>query len=104
MEEKDFKAFELVREKTGHPTEEEMIYELQMAVDLFRPGFDEETDRDLKTTTRQLWQGFFGKDIDVHAAIIAPALGIRKAGYAQDVSKTDHLRTLREAAAKRYPS
>jgi hypothetical protein len=103
MEEKDFRAFELVRAKTGHPTEEEMIGELQMAVDLFRPGFDEEKGQDMRTTTRMLWQGFFGRDIDVTAEIIAPALARRREGYALDVARTDHMSALRSVGAVALP-
>lgn len=90
MEEKDLKAFKLVREKTGHPTEEEMIEELRAAVDLFRPGFDEEKANDMKTTTRILWREFFGHDIDVIEKIIRPALLLREEGYAPDNPRTDY--------------
>jgi len=90
MEEKDLKAFKLVREKTGHPTEAEMIAELQIAVDLFRPGFDEEKAVDMKVTTRLLWRDFFGHDIDVSEKIIRPALLIRKQGFAPDNPVTDY--------------
>ena len=90
LEEKDLKAFQLVREKTGHPTEVEMIEELQGAVDLFRPGFDEETTGNLTINTRILWREFFGHDIDVAEKIIRPALHRRKEGYAQDNPATDY--------------
>jgi hypothetical protein len=96
LEAKDLKAFRLVRDKTGHPTEEEMIWELQEAVDLFRPGFDEEKGQDLKVSTRLLWRDFFGKDIDPVEAIIKPALARRRAGYEKDVSATDHVAALRK--------
>jgi hypothetical protein len=95
LEPKDVKAFRLVRDKTGHPTEEEMIRELQGAVDLFRPGFDEEKGQDLKVTTRLLWQEFFGKEIDPVETIIKPALARRRAGHEKDVSATDHRAALR---------
>jgi len=67
-----------------------MIEELQGAVDLFRPGFDEETTGDLKINTRILWREFFGHDIDVAEKIIRPALLRRKEGYAQDNPATDY--------------
>ena len=90
LEEKDLRAFKLVRDKTGHPTEQEMIDELQSGVDLFRPGFDEEKATDMKGTTRILWQEFFGHDIDVVEIIIRPALRRREEGYAPDNPSTDY--------------
>ncbi len=97
MEEKDLRAFKLVREKTGHPTELDLIGELQGAVDLFRPGFDEDTAGDLKITTRILWREFFGHDIDVANEIIRPALERRQQGYAPDRPVTDYKAELARA-------
>jgi hypothetical protein len=74
LEEKDLNAFRLVIEKTGHPTEEEFARHLQLAVDLYRPKFDEESARgDMLMNTRILWQTLWGKEIDVRGSIIRPA-------------------------------
>ncbi len=75
LEEKDLNAFRLVLEKTGHPSEEEFARHLQLAVELYRPKFDEESARgDMLMNTRILWQKLWGKEIDVRARIIRPAL------------------------------
>ena len=100
LEEKDLLAFRTVLKKTGHPTEAELIFELQMAVDLFRPGFDEENAADLANNTRRLWPLLYGREIDVRQEIIAPALAKRRAGY--DLPTRDYKRELREAALS-YP-
>ena len=96
LEEKDMRAFRLVIERTGHPTEEDMRRELQVAVDLFRPGFDEEMVGDITTNTRVLWQELWGKDINVRQEIIAPAIGLRNKGYADDIAREDYRGKLRE--------
>lgn len=84
LEEKDLRAFRLVIERTGHPTEEEMRIELQVAVDLYRPNFDETMVGDITTNTRVLWNELWGKDINVRQEIIAPAIELRNKGYEPD--------------------
>ena len=93
--EKDLEAFRVVRRKTGHPTEEEMIHELQMAVDLFRPSFDEEQGHDMANNCRRLWPLIFGREIDPRAEIIAPALKKRREGYGEPAR--DYKQELRDA-------
>ena len=96
LEEKDLLAFRVVLAKTGHPTEAELIRELQLAVDLFRPSFDEEQGQDLANNCRRLWPLLFGRDIDPRADIIAPALAERRRGYGEPTR--DYKQELRDAA------
>ena len=95
LDDKDVRAFEVVRARTGHPTEAELIKELQLAVDLFRPSFDEEQGHDMANNCRRLWPLIFGREIDPRAEIIAPALAIRKAGYGEPTR--DYKQELRDA-------
>jgi hypothetical protein len=97
LEEKDLLAFRTVISKTGHPTEAELIRELQLAVDLFRPSFDEEQGHDLANNCRRLWPLIFGHDIDPRGEIIGPALEERRRGYGEPVR--DYKQELREVAA-----
>ena len=94
LDDKDMRAFEVVRAKTGHPTEAELIKKLQLAVDLFRPSFDEEQGHDLANNCRRLWPLVFGREVDPRAEIIAPALAIR-AGYGEPTR--DYKQELRDA-------
>lgn len=84
LEEKDLRAFRLVREKTGHPSEAEMIQALQRVVDIFRPSFDEESSGNPAYNTQVLWHELFSKTIDVPAIIIAPALMERRRAYGEE--------------------
>lgn len=95
LEEKDLLAFRTVLAKTGHPTEAELIHELQLAVDLFRPSFDGEQGHDMANNCRRLWPLIYGREIDPRAEIIAPALKIRREGYGEPVR--DYKQELRDA-------
>ncbi len=95
LDEKDLEAFRVVIRKTGHPTEAELIHELQMAVDLFRPSFDEEQGHDVANNCRRLWPVIFGREIDPRTEIIAPALQKRRAGYGEPTR--DYKQELRDA-------
>ena len=90
LEDKDLRAFRLVIERTGHPTEDDLRHELQAAVDLYRPNFDEEMVGDITTNTRILWQELWNKDIDVRQEIIAPALARLREGYEDDIPRRDY--------------
>lgn len=83
LEQKDLDAFRMVIRLTGHPTADEFKRELQNAVDLFRPSFDDESPNRYPDNTRRLWREVFGAVIDLHAEIIAPALARRRAGYGE---------------------
>jgi hypothetical protein len=82
LEEKDIRAFQLVHSKMGMPTEEQLKEVLMNAVDLYRPRFDEEkTAGDIFYNTRTIWKILYGKEIDVRAEIITPAVARRQKGY-----------------------
>ncbi len=81
LDPKDLEAFKRVIHLTGHPTPEELRAELQNAVDLFRPAFDDEAPNCYSENTRRLWQEVFGSEMDVRAEIIEPAIVRRKQGY-----------------------
>jgi len=83
---KDRQAFERVIAVTSHPTADEMKGELQNAVDLFRPGFDDESPGQFRANTEELWREVFRAEIDVHQEIIAPAIKRRKQGYGEPPS------------------
>jgi hypothetical protein len=101
LDDKDVLAFKVVLAKTGHPSEAELIAELQMAVDLFRPSFDEEQGQDMANNCRRLWPLIYGREIDPRKEIIAPALQKRREGYGEPTR--DYKQELRDAL-KEYPA
>jgi len=83
LEAKDLKAFERVRQLSGHPTATELLGELQAAVDLFRPAFEEDLPNRYPENTRRLWREIYHTEIDVRRDIIEPAIARRNQGYGE---------------------
>jgi hypothetical protein len=83
LDPKDLEAFRRVIEVTGHPTEAELKSELQNAVDLFRPAFDEDSPNRYPENTRRLWKELFRTEIDIRRDIIEPAVLRRRQGYGE---------------------
>jgi len=92
LDAKDLKAFQRTRELTGHPTAAELKHELQNAVDLFRPAFDEDSPNRYPENTRRLWREIFQAEIDIRRDIIEPASARRRLGYGE--SPPDYKRVL----------
>jgi len=94
LDPKDLLAFRRVIDLTGHPTREEFLRELQNAVDLFRPAFDEESPNRYPENAVRLWRELWQAELDVRRDIIAPALARRRAGYGE--TPPDYKRALAE--------
>lgn len=92
LEIKDFLAFKRVIQIAGHPTPAELIEELQAAVDLFRPAFDEDLPNRFPDNTRRLWRELFNAEIDLQREIIAPALKRRRESYGNPADYKGFLR------------
>lgn len=83
LDSKDLLAFRRVMDLTGHPTRGEFLRELQNAVDLFRPAFEEESPNRYPENAVRLWRELWQVDLDVRRDIIGPALARRRAGYGE---------------------
>jgi hypothetical protein len=94
LDAKDLKAFERVIAASGHPSSDELRSELQNAVDLFRPAFDEDSPNPFPENTRRLWREIYHEEIDVRRDIIEPAIARREQGYGE--SPPDYKRFLGE--------
>jgi hypothetical protein len=94
LDAKDLKAFERTHQLTGHPTAGELKLELQNAVDLFRPAFDEDSPNRYADNTRRLWREIYQAEIDIQRDIIAPAIARRNQGYGE--TPPDYKRALGE--------
>ncbi|NOS72454.1 MAG: hypothetical protein HOP33_21345 [Verrucomicrobia bacterium] len=92
LDAKDLKAFERTIQLTGHPTAAELKRELQNAVDLFRPAFDDDAPNRYPENTRKLWRELFHGEIDIRQEIIEPAIARRRQGYGE--TPPDYKRTL----------
>ena len=87
LEPKDIEAFLRVKRTTGHPTPTDLIGAFQDAVDLLRPRFDEEAGGDLSLNIQTLFRKVYGREIDVKAEIIRPALLRRQAFFESPISQ-----------------
>ena len=92
LDAKDLKAFERTIQLTGHPTAAELKRELQNAVDLFRPAFDDDSPNRYPENTRKLWRELFHAEINIRQEIIKPAIVRRKQGYGE--TPPDYKQTL----------
>lgn len=92
LDSKDLLAFRRVIDLTGHPTKKEFLWELQNAVDLFRPAFDDESPNDYPDNAVRLWRELWHSDLDIRREIVGPALARRRAGCGE--SPPDYKRIL----------
>ncbi|HWD21448.1 MAG TPA: hypothetical protein VHB20_19435 [Verrucomicrobiae bacterium] len=90
LDAKDVQAFRRVMELTGHPTADEFKKDLQNAVDLFRPAFDDDSPNRYPENTRRLWREVFHAEIDLQRDIIAPALAKRRENYGETTPDYKH--------------
>lgn len=84
LDEKDLRAFELVRKHTNRPSEEELILELRDAYDLYYLQRDGQKSV-LWANTEKLWPRLYRRAIDVPREIVEPVLEqLAEAGCSRD--------------------
>jgi hypothetical protein len=82
LEEKDFKAFCLVRDETGEPTEQTLLQELREAPDLFSHAYmAPHGTTSYAQNVARFWSIFYQRDIDVEREIMIPASEALKRDY-----------------------
>lgn len=84
LDAKDLRAFEVILQKTGHPTAEELILELRDCFEKFRPELSGSKSEFWKNVER-LWPAIYKHPIDVSSAILGPVIAeLEEAGYSPD--------------------
>ena len=73
LDTKDLRAFHVVKQKLGIPTEEQLIDELRQDYDLFYIQENGEKSI-LWQNTEKLWREFFGKEINARDVIVLPVV------------------------------
>jgi hypothetical protein len=78
---KDLRAFERVRELTGHPTEDELLADILLCPHAWQLSLSG-TVSDFRLNLEDLWPVFYSKPLDVGERIIRPLLHeLELAGY-----------------------
>lgn len=84
LDEKDLRAFELVRQKTGQPDEAALVEELRQCHEKFLPR-PSGAKSDFHRNVERLWLRLFGHPADVNGDILQPVLAaLRAAGESED--------------------
>ena len=84
LDEKYLRAFELVRQKTGQPGEEELLQELRQCHEKFTPR-PSGAKSDFHRNVERLWPRLFGRELDAGRSILQPVLdALRQAGESED--------------------
>ncbi|MDX2225577.1 MAG: hypothetical protein SFY92_00540 [Verrucomicrobiae bacterium] len=109
---KDVSAFHKVIAAVGHPTEQEMIVELQTCLPLYLrdPKSYSHCDTrpkkfgNYKVNTEKIWEAVWGRKINVQKEIIEPAIQVRYEGYSVQMPqiKSDVLARFKQASRFRH--
>lgn len=84
LDEKDMRAFELVRQKTGQPDESALVEELRQCHEKFLPR-SSGAKSDFHRNVERLWLRLFSHPADVNGDILQPVLAaLRAAGESED--------------------
>jgi hypothetical protein len=90
LDEKDFRAFELVTKETGRPTEDEMLRELRSSYEVVYVKRDG-SKSPVWTNAERLWPRLFGRPLDVRREVLQPVFDTLEAAG----TKEDYLAELR---------